>query len=284
MIDGRERDLGGGMIVKRVLPSSKRRMVGPFIFFDQMGPAKYSPGTGMDVRPHPHIGLATMTYLFEGSILHRDSLGTTQLIEPGAVNWMIAGKGIVHSERTPIELRENGGSLFGIQCWIALPTSQEDHEPLFQHCSASSIPEFKIGTSKARLLAGSAFGYKSPVKVLSDIFYLEVILKAGEEISLPASERELGVYLVNGSICSNQEKIAEGSLLCSSPGDSLTILAENDSRVMLLGGAPLQGERYIFWNFVSSSEEKLAEAKQMWRDQRFPKIPGDDTEFIPLPS
>lgn len=284
IIEGRERDLGGGMMVKRVLPFAKKRTVGPFIFFDQMGPAKYSSGHGMDVRPHPHIGLATVTYLFEGAIMHRDSIGSEQLIEPGAVNWMVAGRGIVHSERTPEHLRNSGGSLYGIQCWIALPKEHEETAPQFAHHPANTIPDFKIGNASARLILGNAFGKKSPAIVFSDICYLEILIPQGEKINFPTEERELGSYLVNGDISVGEQKLEVGSLFVSSPHENVHIEAHSDSRIMLLGGKPLNEERFIFWNFVSSSEERLEKAKKDWSEQRFPKIPGDDKEFIPLPS
>lgn len=281
-ITPRERDLGG-FHVRRVLPFAQHRMVGPFIFFDHMGPARFSPGQGMDVRPHPHINLATVTYLFEGAIMHRDSLGSEQLILPGAINWMTAGRGIVHSERTPQSLREGGSQLEGLQCWVALPKESEEMEPSFVHHPADSLPEFHALEARIKLLVGELFGHRSPVKSEGDIVYADAQIPSGTTLEVPGTGRELAVYVLAGEVSVNGEAVAVGSMAIAQTGDDLKIQAQNSSRVMILGGAPVVGERHIFWNFVSSSNERIEKAKQDWRDQVFPKIPGDDTEFIPLP-
>lgn len=282
VITPRDRDLGG-FRVKRILPFAAHRMVGPFIFLDHMGPAEFAPGQGMDVRPHPHINLATVTYLFEGAIMHRDSLGYEQLIEPGAINWMTAGKGIVHSERSPQNLRDAGFKLHGLQCWVALPSSAEEIEPTFTHHPAKTLPEFKNGEAKIKLLIGTLFGQKSPVKTESDVLYADVHLPANSVLEIPAEGRDLAVYALEGEIKVNGEDLSAGSMAVTQSGDSLKIQAQIFSRLMILGGKPLEGERHIFWNFVSSSKERIERAKQDWREQKFPKIPGDDSEFIPLP-
>jgi len=287
VIASREKDLGG-FSVRRILPYASHRMVGPFIFFDHMGPAVLAPGTGMDVRPHPHIGLATVTYLFEGKIQHRDSLGSTQDIEPGAINWMTAGRGIVHSERTPQAVREKGSRMNGIQCWVALPEDQEDIEPNFAHHPASSLPEFRIGNSELKLLLGSLLGKQSPVQVHSDLFYLEVKMQKGSQIEIPVQGREAAVYLVEGSLSFEGQALEPLTMAVAGSGEDLSFQALQDSRLMVLGGSPL-GERFIYWNFVSSSKEKIEKASMDWasgpraQSDRFFPIPGDDQEFIPLP-
>lgn len=287
VIPSREKDLGG-FSVRRVLPYASHRMVGPFIFFDHMGPADFAPGQGMTVRPHPHIHLSTVTYLFEGKIHHRDSLGSDQVIEPGAVNWMTAGHGIVHSERTPDEVKQIGGRLNGIQCWVALPEEVQDTEPSFMHHPSSSLPEFEIDGAKLKLLLGSAFGRQSPVRVYSDLFYLDVILPKGNSLHLPCDGREGAVYLVNGSVDVEEASLDPYSMAVGNLGEPLTIEAKETSRLMILGGTPV-GERYIYWNFVSSNKENLEKAKKAWANgpgnfgSRFPKVIGDDQEFIPLP-
>jgi redox-sensitive bicupin YhaK (pirin superfamily) len=286
IIRPRETDLGG-FSVRRVLPFAKHRMVGPFLFFDHMGPAEFAPGTGMDVRPHPHIHLATITYLFEGAIHHRDSLGSSQWIEPGAVNWMIAGKGIVHSERTPAELRKSGGRLNGIQCWVALPEAHQETAPSFHHHPGEELPEFTVGEAKLKLLLGKAFGKTSPVKIHSDLFYLEARLPAGASLLLPSEGRECAVYVAEGEMEVEQEAVGAYSMAVAKAGEDLFIRAKENSRLMLLGGASV-GERYLFWNFASSAKENLERAKAEWANgpgsARFPKVPEDEEEFIPLPS
>jgi redox-sensitive bicupin YhaK (pirin superfamily) len=283
----REKDLGG-FSVRRILPYATHRMVGPFIFFDHMGPAEFHMHEGMDVRPHPHIGLATVTYLFEGKIRHRDSLGSDQLIEPGAINWMTAGRGIVHSERTPDDVREAGGRVNGIQCWVALPNEHEDVAPSFFHHGAASLPKFKIGDVRLNLLVGTAFGHESPVKVYSDIFYLEVLMPKGSQLNFPAGDREVAAYVVDGQVRIDGQAVEPYTMAVLNSGEDLDLEATQESRVLLLGGAPV-GERFIYWNFVASSRERLEAAKKEWApgpsgdSVRFRPVPGDSAEFIPLP-
>lgn len=286
VITARERDLGG-FTVRRILPYS-HCMIGPFIFFDHMGPALFDKGRGVDVRPHPHINLATVTYLFEGQIRHRDSLGSDQLIEPGAINWMIAGHGIVHSERTPDDVRQAGGNLDGIQCWIALPDEYEEIAPSFTHHPADTLPEFEMNQVKLKLLLGKAFDRESPVKILSDLFYLQAIFPKGSHLVFPGDHRELAAYVANGKVIINQHEVNPYEMAVGEAGKQLEITALEDTNLMFLGGKPV-GERFIYWNFVSSSQEKIKKAKSQWVNgpgepgSRFPKINGDDQEFIPLP-
>lgn len=287
VIPSREKDLGG-FSVRRVLPYASHRMVGPFIFFDHMGPADFTAGQGMAVRPHPHIHLSTVTYLFEGKIHHRDSLGSDQVIEPGAVNWMIAGHGVVHSERTPDELKKTGGRLNGIQCWIALPDESQDTQPSFSHHASNSLPEFEVDGAKLKLLLGSAFGQHSPVRVHSDLFYLDVFLPKGGILHLPCDGREGAVYLVSGKVDVGEITLEPYTMAVGHIGEPLTLKSQESSRLMLLGGKPV-GERHIYWNFVSSSKDNIELAKKAWAkgpgksEDRFPAIVGDDQEFIPLP-
>jgi redox-sensitive bicupin YhaK (pirin superfamily) len=281
LLPGRARDLGG-FAVRRALPSVQRRHVGPFVFWDHMGPVRLEPGHGMDVRPHPHINLATVTYLFDGEMVHKDSLGSDLAIRPGDVNLMTAGRGIVHSERSGAESRKSGAAMHGIQSWIALPTELEETEPAFQHVDSKSLPEVGLVGARLRVIAGEAFGVASPVKVLSPTLYVEARLDAGAELALPDDHVERAAYLVEGSIAVDDQPIEPATMAVAETGARATIRALTDSRVMLLGGAPL-GKRFIWWNFVSSSEERIERAKREWRDGAFPKVPGDDTEFIPLP-
>jgi redox-sensitive bicupin YhaK (pirin superfamily) len=283
LIEARGRDLGDGFRVRRLLPAAARRMVGPFIFFDQMGPVAMPPGRGLDVRPHPHINLATVTYLFEGEILHRDSLGTQQVIRPGALNWMTAGRGIVHSERSPGPARKTGVRVHGLQLWVALPRAHEEVEPSFQHHAADALPALERAGTRLRVIAGSAYGAASPVKVLSPLFYVEARLEPDAELALPDEHAERAAYVVDGSVCCDGEAHAAGVMLVFREKTPARIRALEPSRVMLLGGAPLDGERHIWWNFVSSSPERLERARSDWRERRFPKVPGDELEFIPLP-
>jgi redox-sensitive bicupin YhaK (pirin superfamily) len=277
----RARDLGG-FEVRRALPSARKQMVGPFIFFDQMGPAEFLLGQGIDVRPHPHIGLATVTYLFDGEIMHRDSLGSLQPIRPGEVNWMTAGNGIVHSERTAPEERAHGPKLFGIQTWVALPAKAEETAPAFFHHGQDALPQISGEGKDVRLVVGSLYGERSPVEVFSDMFYADAVLAAGARLPLPAEHEERGLYVVDGKIDIAGESFEAGRLLVFRPGDEITITALAPARVMLLGGEPMDGPRYIWWNFVSSSKERIDEAKEAWRSGRFDPVPGD-SEFIPLP-
>jgi redox-sensitive bicupin YhaK (pirin superfamily) len=281
MIVARTGDIGG-FEVRRALPSVKRRMVGPFVFLDQMGPAEFLIGHGLDVRPHPHIGLATVTYLFEGEILHRDSLGTVQPIRPGAVNWMTAGSGISHSERTAPELRAQGFNLFGIQSWVALPSNAEEVAPAFVHHPADGLPLIRGEGKTVRVIAGSLYGEASPVETLTATFYADAALEAGARIPLPADHEERAVYVVQGKIDIAGDSFEPGQLLVFRPGDEITITALTSARLMLLGGEPMDGPRHIWWNFVSSSKERIEQAKADWKAQRFDAIP-DETEFIPLP-
>ncbi|MCU1277578.1 MAG: pirin [bacterium] len=282
-IEGRKRDLGDGFTVRRLLPSAARRMVGPFIFVDHMGPVRLGEGRGLDVRPHPHINLATVTFLFEGEILHRDSLGSEQPIRPGAVNWMTAGRGIVHSERTPALARMSGPSVHGMQLWVALPKASEEVEPSFHHHAADAIPLVEQPGARLRVIAGSAYGATSPVAVLSPLFYVEAQLERGTRLTVPDEHRGRAAYVVSGVVSADGKSHGEGAMLVFREGVPAGIEALEAARVLLLGGAPLDGERHIWWNFVSSSPERIERAKDDWRNGRFGKVPGDETEFIPLP-
>jgi redox-sensitive bicupin YhaK (pirin superfamily) len=279
---GRARDLGGGAVVRRLLPAVEQRMVGPFIFADYIQPMVLEPGQGMDVRPHPHINLATVTYLFEGEILHRDSLGSEQPIRPGAVNWMMAGRGIVHSERSPAAERERGVRAHGMQLWVAVPTAHEEDEPSFQHCPADSIPVVEEPGVRLRVIAGSAYGVTAPARTVSPLFYVEAHLERGRELALPDYAGR-AAYLLSGSVSVGDELHQEGEMLLFAPGENASLRADDHARLLLLGGDELDGERHIFWNFVSSSQERIERAKTAWRNREFPLVPGDETEFIPLP-
>jgi redox-sensitive bicupin YhaK (pirin superfamily) len=279
----RVRDLGG-FNVRRALPSAKRQMVGPFIFWDQMGPAEFPLGEGIDVRPHPHIGLATVTYLFEGQILHRDSLGSEQPITPGDVNWMTAGKGIVHSERTQAEWKAQAGrKMFGIQSWVALPQGAEEVAPDFFHHRAASLPLIEAEGKRVRVIAGSLFGKRSPVRTFSDMFYADVELNPGAKVPLSAGHEERAIYIAEGGIEIAGDQFESGRLLVFRPGDEITVTAVRPSRLLLLGGEPMDGPRHIWWNFVSSSRERIEQAKEDWAQKRFGLVPGDESDFIPLP-
>lgn len=283
----RVRDLVDGFKVGRVLPSARRRMVGPFIFLDQMGPEILSAGRGLDVAPHPHIGLATVTYLFKGELLHRDSLGTVQAIRPGEVNWMTAGGGIAHSERTPREMRAAGSDLFGIQSWVALPLRHEEDAPAFAHHDASELPLVEGEGKRVRLIAGSLYGARSPVDTLSEMFYADAQLGAGARLHVPAEQEERAAYVVEGGVALAGEggaTFAAGQLMVFKPGAEVTLEASGASgaRLMLLGGEPLDGRRHIWWNFVSSSPERIERAKEDWKAGRFAPVP-EETEFIRLP-
>ena len=284
----RARDLGG-FEVRRALPAPKRQMVGPFIFFDQMGPAEFLTGKGIDVRPHPHIGLATVTYLYKGTIHHRDSLGTDQWIEPGAVNWMVAGHGITHSERTDGEIREKPHSLFGIQTWVALPEEHEDSPAAFEHAPKDTLPFMEGEGKEVRLILGNAWGEKAPVRTFSEIFYADAVLQPDAQIPLPDDHEDRGVYVVTGSVTVAGDTFDAGQMMVFRPGDRISLRAgAAGARLMLLGGATLNSSRHIWWNFVASSRERIDAAKEAWRagdwaHGRFQLPPGDDDEFIPLP-
>jgi redox-sensitive bicupin YhaK (pirin superfamily) len=278
----RARDLGG-FEVRRALPAAGKQMVGPFIFFDQMGPAEFLLGTGIDVRPHPHIGLATVTYLFDGEIMHRDSLGTELAIRPGELNLMSAGRGIVHSERTSAEERAKGPRLFGIQAWAALPKSHEEGTPAFAHHDASELPRISGEGKTVRLIMGSLYGERSPAEFPHESFYAEAVLAPGAVLPLDADYEERAVYTVSGEIDIAGQTFGPGRLLVFRPGDRISILALSQARLMLLGGEPMDGPRHIWWNFVSSSEDRIAAAKADWKAKRFEPVLHDVEEFIPLP-
>lgn len=278
----RSTDLGN-FEVRRALPSAQRRMVGPFVFLDEMGPATFNAGTGIDVRPHPHIGLATVTYLFDGEITHRDSLGTFLPIRPGEVNWMTAGRGIVHSERTAPERREGGDALHGLQCWVALPADKEEIEPSFFHRDADDLPFVNDTGFTARVVAGQAFGARSPVVTASETVFADVVIEAGTTIPLDPDYEERAIYIVSGEIEIAGDRFTGPRLLVFRPGDRIAVRAVTASRIAILGGAALEGPRYIWWNFVSSRKERIEQAKEDWKSARFDIVPGDEEEFIPLP-
>lgn len=284
----RARDLGG-FEVRRALPSAARQMVGPFIFFDQMGPAEFLTGQGIDVRPHPHIGLATVTYLMSGRIHHRDSLGTDQWITPGAVNWMVAGQGITHSERMDDKARSTPQTLFGLQTWVALPKDREDDPAAFVHRPAAELPELEGEGKRVRLILGSAWGEAAPVATPSETFYADALLQPGASLPLPDNHEDRGVYVLQGSVSTGGQSFEAGRMLVFRPGDRMSVQAGPEgARLMLLGGATMDGPRHIWWNFVASSRERIDAAKEAWRagdwaHGRFRLPPGDDAEFTPAP-
>lgn len=280
-IDARPRQIGS-FAVARLLPSVARRLVGPVIFFDHMGPATFGPDDGLDVAPHPHIGLATVTYLFEGEIIHRDSLGSHQAIVPGDVNWMTAGRGVVHSERTRPERRGGGERLDGVQLWVALPTAHEETEPAFHHHPADTLPTLESDGATIRVLAGRAFGATSPVATFSPLVYADVALRPGARLPLPAAHAERAVYVASGAVEIAGELEAAGRMVVLARGAEVVVRSAEGARVMLVGGDPLDGPRHVVWNFVSSSRERIEQAKADWRADRFPRVPGDE-ERIPLP-
>jgi hypothetical protein len=283
MILPRAHDLGG-FEVRRALPAKEKQMVGPFIFFDQMGPGEFLTGKGLDVRPHPHIGLATVTYLFDGSILHRDSLGTQLPILPGDVNWMTAGSGIAHSERTDTALRTQTNPLFGIQSWVALPKTMEEMPAAFVHHDAGSLPILDDNGVRLRLIAGDGWGLRSPVQTQWPLFYADATLESGAALPLPDQHEERGVYIVQGSVDVAGTPFEAGRMLLFRTGDSLSLRAgPTGARLLLLGGAVMDGPRHIFWNFVSSSRDRIEQAKADWKAGRFGLVAGDEEEFIPLP-
>ena len=277
-----EKDLGGGFKVRRLLPAAAKQTVGPFIFFDHFGPIDAPPDANHDVRPHPHIGLATVTYLYEGAMEHRDSVGSVQRIEPGAINWMTSGSGIVHSERTPADLVGKPRRSHGLQLWAALPREHEEVAPSFAHTPASAIPAIDVEGAHVRVLIGTAFGKTSPVATFSETLYLDIRLDAGRELVLADLPPEAALYAVSGTIALDGEAIAAGSMAYVENGSGATISSLDGAQFVVIGGAPLDGPRFIFWNFVSSSKERLASAADDWEQQRYARVPGE-TEFIPLP-
>jgi hypothetical protein len=280
-VSARQRDLGG-FVVRRVLPADGRQMVGPFIFFDHMGPTQFAPGQGIDVRPHPHIALATVTYLFAGSLEHRDSLGNVREIRPGDVNWMTAGHGIAHSERTPHLARAAGERIHGIQSWVALPDGHEDGEPNFTHYPSSVIPQRVLGEVTLSVVAGEALGLRSPVATMWPTLYVHARFAPGAVLEIPPEHEERAVYVVNGELTIGDGKAVEGQLAVLTPGRKIALRANGETQAMLLGGDRFATPRLIWWNFVASSQERINLAKERWENRQFPPVPGE-TEFIPLP-
>jgi redox-sensitive bicupin YhaK (pirin superfamily) len=288
LIAGKAHDLGDGFFVTRLLPQIARRSIGPFVFFDYFGPVDFPPGKGIDVRPHPHIGLATVTYLFDGSQMHRDTLSSVQEIKPGDVNWMTAGRGIAHSERTSDAVRATGHRLHGIQSWVGLPQADEEAPPAFQHFGVTDLPERKDKDVTLRLIAGTAFAMTSPVKTFSPIFYADARFAPGGTLHYSTEHEERALFIIEGEVQAGGdvhglEMHGPGAMLALEPGEEVTLYADTPARVMLLGGAPPDGPRHVWWNFVSSSMDRIERAKQEWKDGKFGLIPGDDKEFIPLP-
>lgn len=281
LIEGRERDLGG-FVVRRVLPSRGRQMVGPFIFFDHLGPAQLQPGQGIDVRPHPHIGLATVTYLFSGALLHRDSLGNVCEISPGDVNWMTAGHGVVHSERTPQAARATGSPIHGIQSWVALPDGLEEVSPAFAHHPASTLPRRVIDGVDLSVIAGCGYGLTSPVITSWPTCYVHAQFPAGAALEVPPEHDELALYVVQGAVAVGDATVEAGKMAVLDPAET-TLTAIGTTRVLLLGGERFKTPRELYWNFVASSAERIERAKDRWRKRQFPAVPNE-TEFIPLPA
>ncbi|RWN68314.1 MAG: pirin family protein [Mesorhizobium sp.] len=273
----------GGFQVRRALPTAKRRLVGPFIFFDRMGPAILRAGQALDVRPHPHIGLSTVTYLFDGNIRHRDSLGTEMVIQPGDVNLMTAGRGIVHSERTPQELRGAPMSVSGLQTWLALPDDKEEVDPIFENTAAMRLPEIDAEGVSGRVVIGAFSGLLSPVATASDTLYADLSLAPGASVKIPADAEERAIYTLEGEVSITGDRFPAERLLVFRPGDEIVVSSEGGAHFMLFGGASLGSKRYIWWNFVSSSKERIEQAKEEWKTGRFDIVPGDEEEFIPLP-
>jgi redox-sensitive bicupin YhaK (pirin superfamily) len=281
-LSGQEKDLGGGFVVRRFLPSLNRRSVGPFIFFDHFGPVMAPPGVDHDVRPHPHIGLATVTYLFEGAMMHRDSLGNEQLIEAGAINWMTAGRGIVHSERRPQTWRDKTYAIHGLQLWTALPLAHEEDDPAFVHTPAEAIPQLALDGAQVRVLVGAAFGASSPVAAFSQTLYLDVMVEAGAKFELPPLAEERAIFSVLGDIDVQQERLPVRTMVILEPGTTMTVSSPEPARLVVIGGEPLDAPRHMWWNFVSSRKDRIVQASADWEAQRMGRVPGDD-EFIPLP-
>ncbi|RWK36177.1 pirin family protein [Mesorhizobium sp.] len=273
----------GGFQVRRALPTAKRRLVGPFIFFDRMGPAILRAGQALDVRPHPHIGLSTVTYLFDGKIRHRDSLGTEMVIQPGDVNLMTAGRGIVHSERTPQELRGAPMSVSGLQTWLALPDDKEEVDPIFENTAAMRLPEIDAEGVSGRVVIGAFSGLRSPVVTASDTLYADLSLAPGASVKIPADAEERAIYTLQGEVSISGDRFPAERLLVFRPGDEIVVSSQGGAHFMLFGGASLGSKRYIWWNFVSSSKERIEQAKEEWKTGRFDIVPGDEEEFIPLP-
>ena len=289
VIEPRDRDLGG-FIVRRLLPAAEHRALGPYVFFDHFGPTTFAPGQGLDVRPHPHINLATVTYLFDGEIVHRDSLGSLQAIRPGDINWMTAGRGIVHSERTSPELRASGSSVHGIQLWVGLPRADEEAVPAFHHHPGSTLPVVREPGVEVRVLVGEAFGQCSPVRTFSRLAYADVRLAAGASLDIPAEGGQRGIYIVEGGVTTDAKRFSAARLLLFHPGQRVHLHADDGCRFVLLSGDPFPEPRHLYWNFASSSLERIEQAKRDWRERRgdidgpFPLVPGDEREFIPLPA
>ena len=279
-LEPKDKDLGG-FSVRRLLPSRELRSVGPFIFFDHLGPAFFAPGTGIDVRPHPHIGLATVTYVFAGEVLHRDSLGTVQHLRPNEINWMTAGKGIAHSERTPPEIRKQGHTLHALQLWLALPENDEQTEPSFSHYGSDDLPLIEESSRTIRVMIGEAYGVKSAVKAFSSTLYVEAQLKAGQRIVVPEHIEERAVYVVTGEVSAKESLIPQLTMAVLDETPGIELVAKEDTTLVIIGGAPL-GKRIMWWNLVSTREDLMEKAKQDWREGRFPRVPGE-TEYIPLP-
>lgn len=285
LIVPRTSDLGGGLEVRRALPSAQRRTVGPFVFLDEMGPALFDPGAGVDVRPHPHIGLSTVTYLYEGAMMHRDSAGHVQEIRPGELNWMTAGRGIVHSERTPPPQRDAGQRLWGLQLWVGLPSRHEETDPGFVHYGLDAQPLVEGEGVQARVVAGSIFGQTSAVRTLSPLFFGDIVLQPGATVVVPAEHEERAAYLSSGVVEVDGQSHQPGQLLVFAAGKPVEIKARETARFAILGGEPLDGPRFVWWNFVSSSKERIEQAKHDWQHDRFNQVvPGDETEYIPLPA
>jgi redox-sensitive bicupin YhaK (pirin superfamily) len=282
LLKGHEKDLGGGFVVRRYLPSAVKQAVGPFIFFDHFGPVDVKPEDNHDVRPHPHIGLATVTYLFEGAMDHRDSIGSVQRIEPGAINWMTAGSGIVHSERTPKDLVGVPHRTHGLQLWAALPKAHEEDDPSFTHTPSADIPELEVDGARVRVLIGSAFGHTSPVRTYMQTLYLDVSLRAGQELAHAGLPQEAALYPVSGEVEVDGRALPLHTMALLDTATAQRVKANSAAQFVIIGGEPLDGHRFMMWNFVSSSKERLQQAAEDWDAQRFPHVPGE-TEWIPLP-
>ena len=280
VIEGRARGVAEFSVL-RTLPSLHRRAVGPFVFMDHFGPLSFPPGTSMDVKPHPHIGLSTVTYLFEGEIIHRDSLGSHQAIRPGDVNWMTAGSGIAHSERSTDLQRLEGGRSHGLQSWVALPVDREESAPTFAHHPKESLPKIQRDNCDLTVIAGAAYGVRSPVEISSPLFYVDARVRG--DLTLPADHEERAAYVVSGSVACDGHIIRAGNMVVFQPGKNAVLRSDDDAHVMLLGGQRLEGERFMWWNFVSSRKERLEQAKRDWKEGRFAKVTGDEVEFVPLP-